>query len=97
VSRRFFVLFGTRPEAIKLFPVVKQLKAQAGIEVTVCVTAQHRETLDQVLKLANIAPEIDLDLMEANQTLDELSARILRAVGAALDRTRREECTGSDC
>jgi UDP-N-acetylglucosamine 2-epimerase (non-hydrolysing) len=88
VSRRFFVLFGTRPEAIKLFPVVKQLKAQAGIDVTVCVTAQHREMLDQVLKLTNIVPEIDLDLMEVNQTLDDLSARILRSVGEALDRTR---------
>ena len=67
---------------------MKQLKAQNGIEVTVCVTAQHREMLDQVLKLTNIVPEIDLNLMEANQSLDELSARILLSVGEALDRTR---------
>ena len=51
VSKRIFVLFGTRPEAIKLFPVVKRLQAQDAIEVIVCVTAQHREMLDQVLKL----------------------------------------------
>ena len=60
MSKRFFVLFGTRPEAIKLFPVVKRLQAQNAIEVIVCVTAQHREMLDQVLKLTNIVPDIDL-------------------------------------
>jgi UDP-N-acetylglucosamine 2-epimerase (non-hydrolysing) len=87
VSKRFFVLFGTRPEAIKLFPVVKRLQAQDAIDVTVCVTAQHREMLDQVLKLVKIAPDIDLDLMEKNQSLDKLSARILLSVGEALDRT----------
>jgi UDP-N-acetylglucosamine 2-epimerase (non-hydrolysing) len=86
VSKRFFVLFGTRPEAIKLFPVVKRLKAQDSAEVTVCVTAQHREMLDQVLKLASIVPDIDLDLMESNQSLDKLSSRILLSVGEALDR-----------
>jgi UDP-N-acetylglucosamine 2-epimerase (non-hydrolysing) len=88
VPRRFFVLFGTRPEAIKLFPVIKRLKAQSEIDAIVCVTAQHREMLDQVLKLTNIVPEIDLDLMEENQSLDRLSARILLSVGEALDRTR---------
>src|ERR1700688_764395 len=81
VSKRFFVLFGTRPEAIKLFPVVKRLQAQDAIDVTVCVTAQHREMLDQVLKLVKIVPDIDLDLMEENQSLDKLSARILLSVG----------------
>ena len=88
MSKSFFVLFGTRPEAIKLFPVVKRLKAQAGVRVIVCVTAQHREMLDQVLKLAKIIPDIDLDLMENNQSLDKLSARILISVGEALDRMR---------
>jgi UDP-N-acetylglucosamine 2-epimerase (non-hydrolysing) len=88
MSKRIFVLFGTRPEAIKLFPVVKELQAHRTAELTVCVTAQHREMLDQVLKLANIVPDIDLDLMEKNQSLDKLSARILLSVGEALDRTR---------
>jgi UDP-N-acetylglucosamine 2-epimerase (non-hydrolysing) len=88
MSKRIFVLFGTRPEAIKLFPVVKELQAHSAAELTVCVTAQHREMLDQVLKLAKIVPDIDLDLMEKNQSLDKLSARILLSVGEALDRTR---------
>ena len=88
MCKRIFVLFGTRPEAIKLFPVVKELQAQKAMEVIVCVTAQHREMLDQVLKLVNIAPDIDLDLMEMNQSLDKLSTRILLSVGEALDRTR---------
>ena len=88
MSKRIFVLFGTRPEAIKLFPVVKELQAHSAAELTVCVTAQHREMLDQVLKLANIVPDIDLDLMEKNQSLDKLSARILLSVGEALDRIR---------
>jgi UDP-N-acetylglucosamine 2-epimerase (non-hydrolysing) len=88
MSNRVFVLFGTRPEAIKLFPVVKELQAHSTAETIVCVTAQHREMLDQVLKLVNIIPDIDLDLMEKNQSLDKLSARILLSVGEALDRTR---------
>lgn len=88
MSKRIFVLFGTRPEAIKLFPVVKELQAHSAAEVIVCVTAQHREMLDQVLRLVNITPDIDLDLMEKNQSLDKLSARILLSVGEALDRTR---------
>lgn len=88
MSKRVFVLFGTRPEAIKLFPVVKELQAHSAAEAIVCVTAQHREMLDQVLKLVNIIPDIDLDLMEKNQSLDKLSARILLSVGEALDRTR---------
>ena len=86
--KRFFVLFGTRPEAIKLFPVVRQLKAQNAAEVIVCVTAQHREMLDQVLKLTNIVPDIDLDLMKPDQSLDGLTAAILVGVGEALDRVR---------
>nr|WP_166474263.1 UDP-N-acetylglucosamine 2-epimerase (non-hydrolyzing) [Bradyrhizobium symbiodeficiens]QIO98920.1 UDP-N-acetylglucosamine 2-epimerase (non-hydrolyzing) [Bradyrhizobium symbiodeficiens] len=88
MTKRIFVLFGTRPEAIKLFPVVKELQALDAIDVTVCVTAQHREMLDQVLRLVKIVPDIDLDLMKKNQTLDELSSRILLSVGEALDRVR---------
>jgi UDP-N-acetylglucosamine 2-epimerase (non-hydrolysing) len=88
MSRRIFVLFGTRPEAIKLFPVVRELRSHKEIDCTVCVTAQHREMLDQVLRLVDIVPDIDLDLMEKNQTLDRLSARILTTVGEALDQAR---------
>lgn len=86
MPKNVLVLFGTRPEAIKLFPVVTRLRAEKAINVTVCVTAQHREMLDQVLKVANITPDIDLNLMTANQSLDQLSARILLAVGEVLDK-----------
>ncbi|MBL8090055.1 MAG: UDP-N-acetylglucosamine 2-epimerase (non-hydrolyzing) [Anaerolineales bacterium] len=69
-------VFGTRPEAVKMAPLVKLLKETAGIESRVCVTAQHRQMLDQVLDLFNITPDYDLDLMRENQTLSELSASI---------------------
>ena len=56
-------VFGTRPEAIKMAPIVRLLKEKAGIEARVCVTAQHRQMLDQVLELFQIKPDYDLDLM----------------------------------
>ena len=88
MQKNFVVLLGTRPEAIKLFPVINRLKSDGRANVTVCATAQHRELLDQVLKLANIVPDVDLNAMTTNQTLDQLSARLLVAVGEVLDRFR---------
>ncbi|PKP96772.1 MAG: UDP-N-acetylglucosamine 2-epimerase (non-hydrolyzing) [Alphaproteobacteria bacterium HGW-Alphaproteobacteria-13] len=82
---RVMLVFGTRPEAIKMFPVVHALKAQAGIDVRVCVTAQHRDMLDQVLEIARIVPDIDLDVMTPNQTLDALLARLVTGLGEAFD------------
>jgi UDP-N-acetylglucosamine 2-epimerase (non-hydrolysing) len=73
MRRHFFVVLGTRPEAIKLFPVINRLKAEERANVTVCATAQHRQLLDQVLKLANIVPDVDLNVMTANQSLDCLT------------------------
>lgn len=68
------VIFGTRPEAIKLFPVVNALKADPRFACTVCVSAQHRQMLDQVLEIAGIVPDHDLDVMEKpDQSLDELT------------------------
>jgi len=61
-------IFGTRPEAIKMAPVVRELEKTKGIDSYVCVTAQHREMLDQVLTLFNIKPDMDLNLMRPNQT-----------------------------
>lgn len=69
-------VFGTRPEAVKMAPVVKRLAETPGMETRVCVTAQHRQMLDQVLELFNIQPHYDLDLMRENQSLAELSAAI---------------------
>src|SRR5512135_1004769 len=69
-------VFGTRPEAVKMAPVVRRLAATAGIESRVCVTAQHRQMLDQVLHVFEIEPDYDLDLMREDQELAELSAAI---------------------
>jgi UDP-N-acetylglucosamine 2-epimerase (non-hydrolysing) len=84
-TQKVIVVFGTRPEAIKMFPVVHALQATPGIETRVCVTAQHRALLDQVLELAGIVPDIDLDIMLPDQTLDSLTARLITALGAAFD------------
>lgn len=69
-------VFGTRPEAVKMAPIVRLLAQTAGVESRVCVTAQHRQMLDQVLSLFNIQPDYDLNLMKDNQSLAELSAAI---------------------
>jgi len=84
---RILVVFGTRPEAIKLFPLVHALR-RTDADVRVCVTGQHREMLDQVLEIARIAPEHDLDLMLPNQSLDTLSARLLTELGKVMDADR---------
>lgn len=70
-------IFGTRPEAIKMAPLVHALSSDKRFDAKVCVTAQHREMLDQVLELFEITPDYDLDLMQAGQTLNEVTARIL--------------------
>lgn len=85
MAARILVVFGTRPEAIKMFPVVHALRQREDIETRVAVTAQHRELLDQVLDIANIDPDADLDLMRPGQTLDELASRILLSFGGVLD------------
>lgn len=82
---RILVVFGTRPEAIKMLPVVDALRANPDLDTKVAVTAQHRDLLDQVLAIGGIVPDIDLDLMQAGQSLDALSARIITQFGAALD------------
>ena len=71
---KVMAVFGTRPEAIKMFPVVHALQGHDAIYVRVCVTAQHREMLDQVLEIARITPDVDLDVMTPNQSLDALLA-----------------------
>jgi len=86
---RVLSIFGTRPEAIKMAPVVKELgKHPTRMESVVCVTAQHRQMLDQVLKLFAIRPDIDLDLMEENQNLASLTARGITALTEVLQRVR---------
>jgi UDP-N-acetylglucosamine 2-epimerase (non-hydrolysing) len=82
------VIFGTRPEAIKLFPVINALKQQDKISCEVLVTAQHREMLDQVLSISGIAPNHDLNLMQPGQSLDALTARLIEAIGTVLDTAK---------
>ncbi len=85
---KIMTVFGTRPEAIKMFPVVHALRGKAEIEVSVCVTAQHREMLDQVLDIARITPDVDLDVMTPNQSLDALLARLVTGLGETFDREK---------
>jgi UDP-N-acetylglucosamine 2-epimerase (non-hydrolysing) len=73
--KKISVIFGTRPEAIKLAPIILALKEHSEFECHVCVTAQHREMLDQVLDIFEIIPDVDLDLMKPNQSLAGLTAR----------------------
>ncbi|MCW1383828.1 UDP-N-acetylglucosamine 2-epimerase (non-hydrolyzing) [Novosphingobium sp. KCTC 2891] len=81
---RVLTVFGTRPEAIKMAPLAKRLASSAAIDARVCVTAQHREMLDQVLRLFEISPDYDLDLMQPGQTLSGLTAAILTRMEAPL-------------
>jgi UDP-N-acetylglucosamine 2-epimerase (non-hydrolysing) len=88
MSSKVMVVFGTRPEAIKMAPVVAALREHGGIEAQVVVTAQHRSMLDQVLDLFGIVPDEDLDLMTPGQTLPETFARILSGMHAVIARRR---------
>ena len=85
---RVLTVFGTRPEAIKLFPLIHALGGDARFDRRVCVTGQHRGMLDQVLEMAGIAPDHDLALMQPDQTLDALSAALLTGIGRVLDEER---------
>ena len=81
---KILTVFGTRPEAIKMAPLVHQLANDTRFEAKVCVTAQHREMLDQVLSLFNIKPDYDLDLMKSGQDLTDITCGILQGLKAIL-------------
>ncbi|MCL5981366.1 MAG: UDP-N-acetylglucosamine 2-epimerase (non-hydrolyzing), partial [Firmicutes bacterium] len=82
--QRCLVIFGTRPEAIKMAPLVLEMRRFADLETSVCVTAQHREMLDQVLSLFGIVPEHDLDVMRHGQTLTDITMRTLAGLEEVL-------------
>jgi len=85
VKRKIFIAFGTRPEAIKLCPLIKEFEKHEDIfETRVCVTAQHREMLHQVLSLFSIVPDIDLDIMTTDQTLAEITSRVVLGIDQVL-------------
>ena len=81
-------IFGTRPEAIKMAPVVKALEANPNIQSLVCVTAQHREMLDQVLSLFEITPDYDLDIMTEGQTLYDVTDKALMGLKEVLEKAQ---------
>ena len=87
LKKKILTILGTRPEAIKLAPIIVELKKHSRIETKVCVTAQHRHMLDQVLCLFGIVPDIDLDLMRPEQSLADLTARVF----SHMDRVLMDE------
>ena len=82
------LVFGTRPEAIKMCPLVNELKGREGLKTVVCVTGQHREMLDQVLRVFNVVPDYDLSIMKKGQTLFDITTNILERIGAVLDEVK---------
>lgn len=82
------VVFGTRPEAIKMCPLVKELKLRSSIETFVCVTGQHRQMLDQVLDVFDVQPDFDLSVMKDKQTLFDITTNILNKIGDVLEKTK---------
>lgn len=77
---KVMTIFGTRPEAIKMAPLVKELKSRKEIKCVVCVTAQHRQMLDQVLNAFEIVPDYDLNIMQEGQTLSDITSRALKGL-----------------
>src|SRR5690606_1673212 len=87
-KKRILCVAGTRPEAIKMAPVILALRNAGWAEVRVLATAQHRQMLDQVMEVFGIVPDIDLDIMRPNQTLPELTARLLVELDSVLAQER---------
>jgi len=87
-KKKILICFGTRPEAIKLIPVVQECASRPGFEVKVCVTSQHRQMLDQVLELFDITPHYDLDLMTPQQTLPKLTGAVIVSMSEVLAQER---------
>lgn len=85
---KVMTVFGTRPEAIKMAPLIKELEKRDNIDSIVCVTAQHREMLDQVLEIFNIKPDYDLNLMKSNQTLTSITANVLEGLNTVINEVK---------
>ena len=85
---KVMTIFGTRPEAIKMAPLVKELEKRKEIESIVCVTAQHREMLDQVLDVFDINPDYDLNIMKQGQTLSEITSRVLMGLEDVIEKEK---------
>ncbi len=86
--KKIMLVFGTRPEAIKMCPLVNELRGRAGIRTIVCVTGQHRQMLDQVLEAFSVVPDYDLSIMKDRQTLFDVTTNILNRIKAVLEEAR---------
>ena len=82
------LVFGTRPEAIKMCPLVNELKTRRDVETIVCVTGQHRQMLDQVLEAFHVVPDYDLSIMKDKQTLFDITTNILNRIKSVLEGVR---------
>lgn len=86
--KKVMLVFGTRPEAIKMCPLVNELKGRKSVETVVCVTGQHRQMLDQVLETFGVMPDYDLSVMKQNQTLFDITVRILQSIKEVLEKEK---------
>lgn len=84
--KKIMLVFGTRPEAIKMAPIVKAIEKDCRFQAITVVTAQHREMLDQVLEIFNIIPDYDLNIMGINQTLSQITTRIINSIGEVIEK-----------
>lgn len=84
--KKIMLVFGTRPEAIKMCPLVNELKRRENFETVVCVTGQHRQMLDQVLETFEVIPDYDLSIMKDKQTLFDITTNILNKIKSVLEK-----------
>ena len=90
--KKIMLVFGTRPEAIKMCPLVNELKKRKGIQTIVCVTGQHRQMLDQVLDTFHVIPDYDLSIMKDRQTLFDVTTNILAKIKIVLEEVKPDVC-----
>lgn len=90
LKKKIMVVFGTRPEAIKMCPLVNELKKRENLDIFVCVTGQHRQMLDMVLKTFDVKPDYDLSIMKEKQTLFDITTNILQSLKSVLESVRPE-------
>ena len=87
-KKKVMTVFGTRPEAIKICPLVLEMKKRSSLDVIVCVTAQHRQMLDQVLTTFGVVPDYDLNIMKDRQTLFDITTGVLNGIKAVLEEVK---------
>lgn len=93
--KKIMIVFGTRPEAIKMCPLVKELKNHSEFQVVCCVTGQHRQMLEQVLEAFHIVPEYDLAIMKERQTLFDVTENVLKGMGRGAEKRAAGYCAGA--